>query len=121
MSKALFWTAASACALIASALSMSYPTVQMSLNNAAPPGAMGTLNGIAYSASIGTKAIFPALCSGLYAWGLDHKILKGQLAWAVLLIMAIGYAALVEIYPRETDEGKKVAEVDEEQESPSSD
>jgi hypothetical protein len=47
MSEALFWTIAVGCALVGSAISMSFTSVQLCLNDISPsPAALGTLNGV---------------------------------------------------------------------------
>lgn len=47
LSKALFWTIAVVCAIGGSAISMSFTSVQLCLNDISPsPTALGTLNGV---------------------------------------------------------------------------
>lgn len=47
LSEALFWTFAVTCALIGSAISMSFTSVQLCLNDISPsPSSLGTLNGV---------------------------------------------------------------------------
>lgn len=47
LSEAAFWTIAVACALIGSAISMSFTSVQLCLNDISPsPSSLGTLNGV---------------------------------------------------------------------------
>lgn len=56
ISEAAFWTIAIACALMGSAISMSFTSVQLCLNDISPtPSSLGTLNGVSlpfYSVSV---------------------------------------------------------------------
>ena len=37
---------------------------------------------------------------GIFAFGVENHILRGQLAWLVLLVIAIGYNIVVRYLPR---------------------
>jgi hypothetical protein len=69
------------------------------------PQTLGTLNGIALTLNSLTRAITPAAASSIYAYGVSHQILWGQLGWLVLILLAIGYRVLITFLPAKA-EGK---------------
>jgi hypothetical protein len=72
------------------------------------PQTLGTLNGIALTTNSFTRAITPALASSIYAYGVSHRILWGQLGWLVLILVALAYGLLIRLLP-EKAEGRPAA------------
>ena len=67
-------------------LSTNQAAVQLAVNDVCPSSAsLGTINGIALSMSAATRAIIPGLFTGIYAVGVKHHVLGGQLAWVVMI------------------------------------
>jgi hypothetical protein len=69
---------------------------------------------MALTANAFTRAITPAAASSIYAYGVSHQILWGQLGWLVLVSLALGYAVLIRFLPAKA-EGKIVKKVVREQ------
>ncbi|KAK9897879.1 MFS general substrate transporter [Cystobasidium minutum MCA 4210] len=101
LSEPVFWTLAIACALIGSAISMSFTSVQLCLNDISPsPSSLGTLNGIALSGMALTRSVAPVVATSIFAFGVSRQILWGQLAWLVLFFFAAAYNVAVRYLPR---------------------
>ncbi|KZV92455.1 MFS general substrate transporter [Exidia glandulosa HHB12029] len=100
----LFWATAPAWMALLSGLSMIFAGVQLALNDISPgPHAFGTLNGIALSLSSGVRAISPASITSLYAYGVKHQILKGHLAWVVMVAIAAGFGLVLQWLPAKSE------------------
>lgn len=101
LSEAAFWTIAVGCALIGSAISMSFTSVQLCLNDISPsPSSLGTLNGIGLSGMALSRSLAPAITTSIFAYGVSKQISWGQLAWLVLFFVAVGYNVMVRFLPR---------------------
>ncbi|WVR06007.1 hypothetical protein IAU60_003035 [Kwoniella sp. DSM 27419] len=72
------------------ALYVSVASVQLLLNSCAPPAAIATVNGIAVALCGIVKSIFPAVINSIFAISVSKQLLKGYLAWMILVIMAAG-------------------------------
>jgi hypothetical protein len=72
------------------------------------PDTLGTLNGIALTSNSFTRAITPALASSIYAYGVSHHVLWGQLGWLALICAALAYGLLIRFLP-EKAEGWSIA------------
>ncbi|XWW97547.1 hypothetical protein V2A60_005531 [Cordyceps javanica] len=80
------WVVGPLAAMVGPGVSMAFTGVQLALNDASPdPHVMGTLNGIALTLSSGLRSFVPGLTTVLYAVGVREQILRGHLAWAVLI------------------------------------
>jgi hypothetical protein len=80
------------------------------------PQTLGTLNGMALTTNSFTRAITPALASSIYAYGVSHRVLWGQLGWLVLILTALAYGLLIRFLPEKAEArpvAKKVARVQE--------
>jgi hypothetical protein len=75
------------------------------------PQTLGTLNGIALTTNSFTRAITPALTSSIYAYGVKHHILWGQLGWLVLICAAIAFGVLVRFLPKKAEGWSAVKKV----------
>lgn len=60
------------------------------------PSSLGTINGLALSISSGVRAFTPAVALSIFAFGVGHQILYGQLIWFVLtaVVMVFGTSLL---------------------------
>jgi hypothetical protein len=74
------------------------------VNNMAPNSAsLGKLNSLTLALNMAGRTLSPAAASALYAYGVGHGILKGQLAWAVFTVCSIGYAISLPWYPKQAN------------------
>jgi hypothetical protein len=91
---------------------MAFTAVQLAINDITPhPNSLGTLNGVALTLQSATRAVTPALASSIYAFGVSHHILWGQLGWLVLVLLAFGYCVLIRWLPEKAEgrpKGRKV-------------
>ncbi|OAA72314.1 Major facilitator superfamily transporter [Cordyceps fumosorosea ARSEF 2679] len=80
------WGVGPLAAAVGPGVSMAFTGVQLALNDASPdPRVMGTLNGIALTVASALRSFVPALTTVLYAVGVREQVLRGHLAWAVLI------------------------------------
>lgn len=87
---------------------------QLAVNDIAPSHeTLGTLNSIALALAAGLRAVVPALSTSLFATGVKLRVIGGQLFWAVIIVLAIGFSVLLKFLPQEA-EGKVQVEDDEE-------
>jgi hypothetical protein len=78
--------------------------VQLAINDISPsPQCLGTVNGIALTLNSAVRAIVPAAASSIYAFGVSRQILWGELGWAVLIALAVGFAILVQWLPEKAE------------------
>ncbi|KAM3562572.1 hypothetical protein ARSEF4850_002708 [Beauveria asiatica] len=84
--RAWAWVVGPLAAVVGPGVSMAFTGVQLALNDAAPdPHVMGTLNGIALTLASALRSFVPGLTTALYAVGVREQILRGHLAWVVLI------------------------------------
>lgn len=96
-----FWVVAAVVAAVGASVGMSQTACQLILNDIAPfPSALGALNGLSLSCSAAVRALAPAVMSSLYAVGVDNRILGGQLAWIILIVLGVVYNGIVRQLPR---------------------
>lgn len=65
-----------------------------------------------------SRSIAPAIATSIFAFGVSEQILWGQLAWAVLLAVAIAYNIAVRYLPEQAWgllDRKEVVDRDEEE------
>jgi hypothetical protein len=63
------------------------------------PSSLGTINGMALSVSSGVRAFTPALFLSIFAFGVGHQILQGQLIWLVLTVVVMVFGAALFWFP----------------------
>ncbi|KKY26481.1 putative major facilitator superfamily transporter [Phaeomoniella chlamydospora] len=69
---------------------------QLALNDISPsPAVLGTLNAVALTVTSAVRAVTPASITPIFAAGVKGHILGGHLAWVVLVILALGLAAII--------------------------
>ena len=86
-----FWTIGGIVALVGPGVSMSFTGVQLAVNDVSPaPHLLGTLNAITMTGASAMRAFVPALATAVYAIGVGHEILWGQLVWVILIPIAMG-------------------------------
>ncbi|KAJ6783233.1 hypothetical protein PWT90_01151 [Aphanocladium album] len=84
------WVIGPLAAIVGPGVSMAFTGVQLALNDASPdPHVMGTLNGIALTIASGLRSFTPGLTTALYAIGVRDQVLRGHLAWVVLMPMSM--------------------------------
>ncbi|KAF2430260.1 MFS general substrate transporter [Tothia fuscella] len=99
-----FWGLAPLNQAVGSGVAMAFTGVQLALNDISPSHqCLGTLNGMALTLNSAVRAITPAAASSIYAYGVREKILWGQLGWAVLTALAVGYAILILWLPEKAE------------------
>lgn len=59
------------------------------MNNAAPPGALASVNGFALTLTALIRSVTPASMTSLFALGVDQNILHRYLAWVVLAALSV--------------------------------
>ncbi|KAI9162837.1 major facilitator superfamily transporter [Paramyrothecium foliicola] len=85
-----FWIIGFIVAVIGPGVSMAFTGVQLAINDVSPdPHVLGTLNAIALTASSGIRAILPGVSTVIYTVGVREQILGGQLAWVLLIPLAL--------------------------------
>jgi hypothetical protein len=47
-----------------------------------------------------SRSIAPAIATSIFAFGVSRQILWGQLAWLVLVVLAVGYNVMVRYLPQ---------------------
>jgi hypothetical protein len=101
MAKRGNWTGAYALmcgtTMFGSGVSIAFTSVQLLINNASPPGALGTVNGFALTLMSLIRTIAPATMTSIFAFGVEHNVMGRYLAWFVMWTVAtlgIGISAL---------------------------
>jgi MFS family permease len=101
-----FWTIAISEATLGSGVAMAFTANQLAVNDIAPSHeTLGALNGIVMAISSGLRAVVPVAFNSIYAAGVKHHILGGQLAWALMALFAIPFYFVLRYLP-EKAEGK---------------
>jgi hypothetical protein len=72
------------------------------------PGSLGTINGMALSISSGVRAFTPALFLSIFAFGVGHQIVQGQLIWLVLAGVAMVFGAAIFWLPEKASGRRRV-------------
>jgi len=91
-------------AIVGAGVSMSFTAGQLAINNICPsPAVLGTMNGLALSLTSGVRAFAPGIFASLFAAGVKHQVLGGELVWVVLCVLAAGLVGLMRQLPRKTD------------------
>ncbi|EJU00550.1 MFS general substrate transporter [Dacryopinax primogenitus] len=104
----LYWTLVPVAVVGPSGVSMAFTAVQLALNDIAPSHlALGTLNGLALSLMSAVRAVTPATFASIFAFGIKHQILAGYLAWAVMIVTAVGFIVVLRWLP-EKAEGRPI-------------
>lgn len=81
-------------------VSMSFTAIQLAINDVSPsPRMLGTLNAVSLTIASGMRAFSPAAFTSLFAIGVKKQILWGYLAWAVMIVIAAGFAVAVRWLP----------------------
>lgn len=76
---------------------MGFTAIQLSVNDINPsPKTLGTLNALALTLASGIRAFTPGPFASLFAVGIKSQILKGYLAWVIMIVIAAGYALAVQ-------------------------
>lgn len=103
-----FWIIAGSEATLGSGVAMAFTANQLALNDIAPSHeTLGALNGIVLSLSSGLRAVVPVAFNSMYAAGVKHRILGGQLAWLVMFLFALPFYFVLRYLP-EKAEGRPV-------------
>lgn len=76
---------------------------------------LGSLNSIGLTFNSAIRAVAPALFSSLYAYGVTHQILGGQLGVIVIAIIAGGFWIACQFLPKQVEDKPKDKKKDEEQ------
>ncbi|KHN99733.1 Major facilitator superfamily domain, general substrate transporter [Metarhizium album ARSEF 1941] len=81
-----FWILGSVVAFVGPGVSMAFTGVQLALNDVSPASQqLGTLNGIALTCTSAVRSVVPGVATAVYAVGVRHQIIWGQLAWVILI------------------------------------
>ncbi|KAM3461948.1 hypothetical protein NHJ6243_004560 [Beauveria neobassiana] len=89
-------------AVVGPGVSMAFTGVQLALNDASPdPHVMGTLNGIALTLASALRSFVPGLTTALYAVGVREQILRGHLAWVVLIPVSMLMLVVIPMLPND--------------------
>ncbi|PMB70034.1 putative peptide/nitrate transporter [Beauveria bassiana] len=89
-------------AVVGPGVSMAFTGVQLALNDASPdPHVMGTLNGIALTLASALRSFVPGLTTALYAVGVREQILRGHLAWVVLIPVSMLMLIVIPMLPND--------------------
>jgi hypothetical protein len=84
-----------------SGVSIAFTSVQLLVNNASPPGALGTVNGFALTLNSLIRAVAPAAMTSIFAFGVEHNVLGRYLAWFVLWTVAVVGIGVSALAPRD--------------------
>lgn len=96
----VFWTLGVLLAVVGPGVAMAFTGAQLALNDVSPnPQVLGTLNGIALTLSSGIRAVVPGVASAIYSIGARNHILYGQLAWAILIPIALAFYLAASLLP----------------------
>ena len=69
-------------------------SLQLALNSAAAPGALGLINGLAFALGAAQRSVLPAGATALFAVTVEKQLLDGHLAWYII----VGWTALYNAY-----------------------
>jgi hypothetical protein len=95
-----FWTLAPPALMIGSGVALTYTAVQLAVNDISPSyETFGTLNAIVLALSCGVRAFAPAVATSIYAIGVKHRILGGELFWFLNVLLALGFIGVVRLLP----------------------
>lgn len=93
VSVALFWVMACLSVSLGPAASMAYGAGQLVINEVSPdPRMLGTLNTVALMVCNLTRVIVPWAATAVYAAGVQHQVLLGNLGWVVFITVSAGLA-----------------------------
>ncbi|TID20758.1 putative peptide/nitrate transporter [Venturia nashicola] len=108
---AAFWAVSIPFQVGGSGVSMAFTGVTLALNDVTPGHQnLGGLNSIALTFSSAIRSITPALFSSLYAYGVTHQILGGELGIVVIALFAGGFWVACQFLPKQIEDqpdGKK--------------
>ncbi|KAM3498437.1 hypothetical protein MY10362_008242 [Beauveria mimosiformis] len=100
--RAWAWVVGPLAAVVGPGVSMAFTGVQLALNDASPdPHVMGTLNGIALTLASALRSFVPGLTTALYAVGVREQILRGHLAWVVLIPVSMLMLIVIPMLPND--------------------
>lgn len=75
--------------------------MQLALNDISPSHhTLGALNGIGLTLGSAAQAVMPPLITSLYAYGVNHQILHGQLAWVVMIALSWTLIPMMCLFPK---------------------
>lgn len=95
-----FWIITPVALCLGVGVSMSFTAIQLALNDVSPsPATLGTLNALALTFISGIRAFSPAAFTSLYAVGVRKEILRGYLAWVVMIVLAAGFSLAINWLP----------------------
>jgi MFS family permease len=97
----LFWSLAPPALVLGSGIAISFTTIQLLINEIAPPDTLATLNGVVLGFSSGIGAFVPALATSLYAIGVGNHVFGGQLFWLINILLSFGFLGVLRLLPRE--------------------
>ncbi|KAF8199293.1 major facilitator superfamily domain-containing protein [Mycena galopus ATCC 62051] len=101
-----FWIMMPSVQLFGAAVSMVFIAIQLALNDVAPaPNTLGTLNAIFLTLNSGIRAVAPGVFSSIFAVGARMQVFGGQLIWAIIVCLTIGFWVGIRYLP-EKAEGK---------------
>jgi len=65
--------------------------------------ALATLNSLALALSSGVRALAPALSTSIFAIGVRGQILRGQLAWVIMIVQGVALIVGVRYLPKKAE------------------
>jgi MFS family permease len=100
----LLWVAiAPVMVIVGSAVIMSQTSIQLAINDVSPTSDyLAMINALALVGNNVVRAVTPGASSAIFALGVKNGILKGHLAWAILIILSIQFRVLVQWLPNIT-------------------
>ncbi|KAL5383505.1 hypothetical protein DPSP01_005901 [Paraphaeosphaeria sporulosa] len=102
--------------IFGSSVAMAFTGVQLALNDISPSHeSFGTLNALVLALQSGIRAIIPAASTTLYAIGVKHHILLGQLFWVVIVPVAIGFNFMLMLLPEKAEGRPKPSQQEDEE------
>jgi MFS family permease len=108
-----FWIIGAIVLFVGPGVSMAFTGAQLALNDVSPDTrVLGTLNAIALTGSCAIRSVIPAISTTIYALGVRNQILKGQLAWVILIPLAMVFTVGARWLPE--DKKRKPQAADEE-------
>lgn len=100
----IFWIITPMALCLGVGVSMSFTAIQLALNDVSPgPKTLGTLNALALTFVSGIRAFSPAAFTSLFAVGVRKQILKGYLAWVVMIVLAAGLSLAIRWLPAKAE------------------
>lgn len=101
VAQAWYWVALVGLVILGSGVLMANASGQLALQNMSPdPQVLGTLNAIAESCTSIVKTVTPAASTAVYAIGVREQILRGHLAWFILILVSPALFATAQWLPR---------------------